>query len=198
MSADRLLEPSETSPVSLALAKQHLLISHSADDALINQIIAAATKYGEEICNRSFVEAVWQALFPAWPEVDPCKDTYLELSRGNLNPADLVVQYVDSTGAEQMLASSVYLADDANVPGRIRLAPDQSWPETQKRWDAVRVTYTVGWIADEVPEPIVQALLLLIGTMYEYRTNEITGSIVSKISFSFEHLLSPYRIITIK
>lgn len=200
--SDRLITEAAAFPVDLDLAKAHLLIDHAADDVLIEQILGAATKYAEQFCNRGFVEQEWQALFPAWP-TQPCgappRDVYLELSRGNLFDAALVeVEYVDSTGAVQTLDDSVYLIDDASVPGRIRLAPDQSWPELQSRWDAVRVTYTVGWDADDVPEPIKQAILLLIAQMYENRTPEVTGTIVSPIQFSFEALLSTYRIVSIQ
>lgn len=194
---DRLVEPADGDAVSLELAKKHLVIDHAVDDVLIAQIIGAATKYAEEICNRGFVVQTWEAVFRRFPVSSCGEDTYLELKRGNVIDPAPVITYRDAAGASQTLASSVYLVDDVSVPGRVRLAPDQEWPTIQNRWDAVRVEYTVGWAADEVPEPIVQALLLLIAQMYENRTPEITGTIVSKIEFSFNALLSPYRILAV-
>lgn len=194
---DRLVEPADGDAVSLELAKKHLVIDHEVDDALITQIIGAATKYAEEICNRGFVTQKWEAVFRAFPVSSCGEDTYLELKRGNVISPVPVITYRDGAGAAQTLAGSVYLLDDVSVPGRIRLAPDQTWPTIQNRWDAVRIAYTVGWPEGEVPEPIVQALLLLIAQMYENRTPEITGTIVSKIQFSFDALLSPYRILAV-
>jgi uncharacterized phiE125 gp8 family phage protein len=194
---DRLVEPADGDAVSLELAKAHLVIDHTIDDALITQIIGAATAYAEEICNRGFVEQTWEAVFRSFPVSSCGEDTYLELKRGNLIDPTPVITYRDAAGASQTLATSVYLVDDVSVPGRIRLAPDQTWPTIQNRWDAVRVEYTVGWPDGDVPKPIVQALLLLIAQMYENRTPEITGTIVSKIEFSFNALLSPYRILAV-
>lgn len=193
---DRIVTPAVDSAVSLALAKAHLVIDHTADDTLIAQIIEAATKYAEAFCNRGFVTQRWEAVFTGFPVVTPSScDAFLELRRGNLlaSPAP-VVTYRDAAGVAQTLASTVYLLDDVSIPGRVRLAPDQTWPDVQARWDAVRVAYSVGWAAADLPEPIVQALLLLISQLYENRTPELSGTIVSAVRFSFEALLAPYRI----
>jgi uncharacterized phiE125 gp8 family phage protein len=193
---ERLVSPPDDDLLTLEMAKLHLVLETSDDDVLLEQIVAAATKHAEAFCGRGFVIQGWEALFPAFPVADPCKDTYFELSKGNISdPDEVEVKYVDSEGVEQTLDPTGYLVDDASVPGRVRLAPDASWPSTQKRWDAVRITYEVGWEPAAVPEPIKQAVLLLISQMYEQRTPEVTGTIVSPIKFSFEALLSPFRII---
>lgn len=198
--ADRLVSPPATTPVSLEEAKAHLVVDHAADDDLILLLIAAATTYAEDFCHRVFVAQTWQALFPAFPVAppsNPCADVYLELRRGTLVPDGLVVKYLDTNGTEQTLDASTYLVDDASDPGRLRLAPDASWPSVQTRWDAVRVTYTAGWNEGEVPAPIKQAVLLLVSQMYEHRVPEVSGTIVSPVRFSFEALLSTFRILAL-
>lgn len=195
---ERLVTPPDDELLTVEMAKLHLVLETEEDDDLLEQIIAAAVKHAEGWCNRGFVLQTWEAIFSSFPLPDPCKDTFLELSKGNLSdPAEVEVEYVDSAGATQTLDPSGYLVDDATVPGRVRLAPDASWPSTQKRWDAVRVTYEVGWEPALVPEPIKQAVLLLVSQMYEHRTPEVTGTIVSPVKFSFEALLSQFRIISL-
>jgi uncharacterized phiE125 gp8 family phage protein len=190
---DRLVTPASANAVTLELAKKHLVIEHAADDDLITQIVTAANDFAERYCNRGFVEQTWEVLFPAFPVANPCADVYLELRRGKLLEVDSF-KYVDEAGAEQTLSADTYLVDDASDPGRIRLAPDATWPTIQARWDAVRIQYTCGWVEGSVPAPIVQAVLLLISQLYENRTPEVTGTIVASIKFSFEALLSTYRI----
>lgn len=192
---DRLVSaPAAKIAVSLEAAKRHLVIDHAADDTLITLLLEAATTYAERYCNRVFLAQTWQALFPAFPVIDPCADTFLELSRGTLADDAPIVKYLDTAGVEQTLSASVYTVDDASDPGRVRLAPDQEWPSTLARWDAVRVEYVAGYNEDEVPAPIQQAILLLVAQMYENRTPEVTGTIVTPIRFAFEALLDVYRI----
>jgi hypothetical protein len=49
--------------------------------------------------------------------------------------------------------------------------------------------------ADELPEPIRQAMLLLISQMYEHRTPEVIGALIGKVDFAFDALIGPYRLV---
>jgi hypothetical protein len=57
----------------------------------------------------------------------------------------VTVTYLDSDGAEQTLDEEVYAL---LTSGRLVLVPDQSWPSTYSRAEAVTVAYDVG-IEDE-------------------------------------------------
>lgn len=105
------------------------------------------------------------------------------------------VKYLDGNGTQQTIASSDYLLDVVSVPGRVRLAYGASWPAHREQWDAVRVRYVVGWAVASVPQPIKQALLLLVSQMYEHRTPEVIGGAVSPIQFAVDALLRPYRLV---
>lgn len=126
---------------------------------------------------------------------------YIELSGGHLadTPAISVV-YLDTAGATQTLAAGAYVVQglgNDNMCGRLWLNVNggYSWPNTLDRFDAVKVTYTVGWTQLKLPRPIVQAMLLLISQMYEYRTPEITGTIATKLEWTIDVLTSPYRLL---
>lgn len=76
---------------------------------------------------------------------------------------------------------------------------DGYWPpgigQQLRRWDAVRVRYTVGWATEtDVPAPIRQATLLLVAQLYENRVPEVDRT-MSKVSFAVDALLSPYRLV---
>ena len=61
--------------------------------------------------------------------------------------------------------------------------------------DAVTITDTgTGlFFLGEIPQPIVQALKIIVGHLYEHRELVVTGQTVTKIPSSAQMLLSPYR-----
>ncbi len=139
------------------------------------------------------------------------QEQHVRLPRGQLAPlADLLaitpalnpepdspvisVKYIDPNGDEQTLDPDQYSVDAASVPGRLRLAHNCSWPSTREQWDAVKVVYWVGWAAARVPEPIKQAILLLVSQLYEHRTPEVIARAIVQIQFTFDALLAPYSL----
>jgi hypothetical protein len=215
---ERLTVEPESEPVSLAEVKTQLSLETAEDDAFLEQVlIPAARRHVEAHCNRGIVQQTWEAVldafpcasqyarhscFPTFSGQGACKvcQLYIELPHGQLatlvddDPAVESIKYIDLAGDEQILDTDEYSIDTLSVPGRVHLAYGKSWPQARKQWDAVKITYVVGWEADAVPEPIKQAMLLLISQMYEHRVPEITGTIINAVKFSYEALLSPYRI----
>jgi hypothetical protein len=134
----------------------------------------------------------------------PCRacKLFIELPHGQLatleddDPAVESIKYIDTAGSEITLATSEYSVDAVSVPGRVHLAYGKSWPSARSQWDAVKVVYSVGWAVDVVPEPIKQAILLLVSQMYENRVPEVERAL-TPIEFSFGALLAPYRIISL-
>ena len=184
----RLVTPPALEPVTLAEAKAHLRLEGAEDDAYVTALIQAARQHVEEVCWRGLVTQTWETVLEGFPF---CAE--LDLPGGNLGSIASVT-YVDATGAEQTLATSVYEADTLSVPGRLLLAYGESWPATRCQWNAVKARYTVGWAVADVPAPIKQAILLLVAHFYEQRNPEITGTIVSKVEFAVDALLAPYRL----
>lgn len=217
---EHLTSGPDDEPVSLDEAKAQLRLETSDDDAFVSTLLLIARKHVESYCNRGLVKQKWEAVldeFPnnarspwythscgRWSSFDrwPCQacELFIELRKGQL--ADLgvasaveSVKYIDLAGVQQTLVLNTdYVVNPVNVPGRVHLAFGKSWPEARRQWDAVRITYSVGWAVDAVPEPIKQGMLLLVSQMYEHRVPEVTGTIATAIKFSFEALLNPYRI----
>lgn len=186
----RLITPPAEEPVTLAEAKAHLRLEHDLDDAYVTQLIVAARQYVEKICWRALVSQTWELVLNEFPVSD-----YIELPKGELRSITSVT-YVDANGATQTWDAANYEVDSVTIPGRIRLGYLLSWPSGSRTvWNAVTIRYVVGWAnAAAVPAPIKQAVLLLVSQLYEHRTPEVLGTIVSPVAFSFSALLSPYRL----
>jgi uncharacterized phiE125 gp8 family phage protein len=91
-----------------------------------------------------------------------------------------------------------YFVDDKSEPGRVALAYNKSWPTLSLRpTNAVVVQFTAGYgdAADDVPQRVKQAMLLLIGHWYEHREAVLTGSISKEIEFT-NSLLWLDRVVT--
>jgi hypothetical protein len=62
--------------------------------------------------------------------------------------------------------------DTVNVPGRILLAFQHYWPPTRSQWDAVKITYTVGW---QVRRPFVASKAYAVGDLVYPTTANLNG-----------------------
>lgn len=177
-------------PIGLAEAKDHLRVDISDDDALIDQLILGARKYAEEICGLALITTVfdetWDWRFPE----------RLTPRRAPLQSVGSVT-YVDTEGATQTVAASVYTVDTSSdiERGRIVEAYGKTWPATRRVINAVTLRYTAGFGdgPGDVPEPIKHALLLMIGNGYKHREEIVTGASVAQIPRGALKLLAPWR-----
>ncbi len=108
------------------------------------------------------------------------------------------VEYVDTDGATQTLASSGYQFD---AKGRLSPSYGNSWPSTRSQYDAVTVTYIAGEThAGNVPEDIKHAMLLMIGAADVAREGVVIGAgvVVSEVKNPrAAGLLHPYKVVSV-
>lgn len=159
----RTVGPAVT-PVSVAEAKASSRVDTSDNDALIGTLIDAAVAHLDGpsgTLGRALVQQTWRQDFAAF--VDP-----LRLSVGNLI-AISSISYYDAANVSQTLPTDVYTALSDERGPYVTLKPDQSWPSTYSRPDAVRVTWTAGYGANasDVPASIRQAILIMVATWYD-------------------------------
>lgn len=172
-----------TNPVSLAEAKAHLRVDHSDHDTRIASLIEGATANLDGytgILGRALVTQTWRQDFPA----------FTDLLRLPLRPVAsiTIVTYYDANNAQQTLASTVYgLFSDA-LGAYVALKPDQTFPSTYARRDAVSITYVAGVAASAVPGPIKQAILLQVEILYD----RPDGSPLDGLERASASLLRPY------
>lgn len=100
------------------------------------------------------------------------------------------ITYIDADGVTQTLASSEYtviVGSNAVVP-----AYGKTWPGTRDVPEAVTVTFVAGYgTADDVPDGIVSAGLLMVGDSYDVRRTEYVGVSIQR-SDRVMDILNPY------
>lgn len=171
---------SATDLVPLATAKEHLRVDHNYDDDLIVSYITAALDYIEDYVNRKYRET--QVV-----EFHKLEDK-VELWFPDVENIDLV-QYLDADSRTWVtLIDSEYdfvetrtatiLFDD--TPNNIELDLDEN----------LRVTYTTCSPSDT---RVKQAMLLLIGTLYENREDVVVNMEAMEMPVSCKTLLHPQR-----
>lgn len=144
------------------------------------------------ILGRALITQTWEMYLDDWPATG-CE---IEIP---LPPLQSVtgITYVDTDGATQTLASSVYqIVDRGNSPSAIVLAYNQSWPSIRSQRQAITVTFRAGYgdTPDTIPGAIRHAVKLLAGHLYENREDTLVGTSIAELPFAARHLLAPHRV----
>jgi uncharacterized phiE125 gp8 family phage protein len=190
----KLITPPASEPVTRVEAKDHLRLETTADDTTVDNLIVAARQFVEEFLWRVLITQTWELTLDDFP-TDHVRwsTTEIRLPCGDVQSV-VSVKYDDESGNEQTFSALNYIVD-GYPPARLVLKRAATWPNTSGEILAVRVRFIAGYgLAAAVPQPIKQAMLLLISQMYELRTPEVTAAVISSVKFSFEALLSPYRL----
>jgi uncharacterized phiE125 gp8 family phage protein len=183
-----ILTPPTAEPLSLAEARAHLRIDTFDDDGALAGFILAARQHiesetGVALCTRTLLGTVDD--FPAGKP--------LSLP---VHPVQSVtaVRYHDTAGSLVTWSSAQWEADlTGNVP---RIAPRNgfAWPTPAKKLGAVQVEFVAGYGGPElVPQPVMQAMRLLVGHWYENREAVNVGNIVNAYPMAVSMLLADYR-----
>lgn len=203
-----LVTPPALEPVTLAEAKDHLRVDDSNSDALISELITAARLAAEKTTRRVLITQTWRLAldrFPGRPlpwwdgvrEGADIQETSAEIEIP-LPPLQSVTSLVtlDKNDAQTTFAASNYIVDTNREPGRIVLRSGKTWPAALRVADAIRITYVAGYGSDpgDVPAGIRQAILMLIGHLFENRSavEPETSGVVFPLGVSA--LLNPYVI----
>lgn len=172
-------------PITTANAKAHLRVDVADDDALIDRLVKGARAQVEAYLHRGLVTQTWKYLQDEWTDA-------IWLPMAAPLQSVTAVQYYDTAGALQTLATSTYLVQTTPEPGRIVLAPDKTWPNLQDRALAVEITYVLGWSAiGDILSDIIDALYLLVGHRYLQRGDEEDPE---RLPAAVEALLAPHRV----
>ena len=190
-----------TAPAVVAIstddAKDHLRVTHSDEDSYIDLITAAALGWCENFTNSRMITQTWDLFHDAFPGVSG-----IRLPGGRLQSVTSV-KYTASDDSQTTVATSVYDVATWERPGRIVLSYGQCWPTaTLRTTGGVEVQYVVGYgdAATDIPEPLIQAMKLTIGHLYNNRESIVVdrGSVqVIEVPDSAKALAWPYRIVNI-
>ena len=214
----RATEPANN-PVTLAEAKLHLRIDNADEDALISNLVTAATRWAEDYCDRTFCHTQWQMRVDSFygaigspvqfglkadgnniegrqgtvPNLD------IELPRPPMVQAGtataVTITYTPSAGASTAtLAATEYRVDRQATPGAARPLYGQTWPSHLVDQNSVAVTWWAGYSADgtSVPAPVKSAILMLVSHLWSNR-DAASETALSEVPFGVKALLDTLR-----
>lgn len=163
--------------VTLSEAKNHLKISYSEDDQLIQDCSDFAQAYIQAESGLWLGEQTWRYFLDAFP----C-DRTITIKKGPIKSITSI-KYLDADEDQQTLSASKYVFARDLYRSRIVLRSSESWPDLPCLPQAVEIDivggYKVG--ADtaagetELPKDLRKALFLLINHYFEYRELVYTG-----------------------
>ncbi len=180
--------PASESVIALQDAKSFLGVTHDEDDDLIQSLISGAAAQAEAIMNRTLLQTTRVLLLSHF------RDEIL-LPQPPCISVDQI-QYLDTDGVQQTLASSVYQVNTTAQPARIKLAYNQDWPDYRNgQYNSVTITYKSGYGKNRahIPADIMTALKMIVSTNYDIREDVIVGTIATKIPNGAESILMRHR-----
>ncbi len=186
-------------PIQLADIKEHLRVDSDDDDIILVNVIKAARMSAETRTRSNLVARTWAYKRHAFPGAG-----HFSLPK---NPVVSIVDitYIDASGNSQTLATSVYDLDVGVNPAVVHLKYNQSWPQTRADRNAVTVNFIAGYVAGgttspldpafNIPAPILQAIRMICGDLYENREEVavIFGGGFVAVLPTADRLLAPYR-----
>lgn len=189
----RVVTPADAEPLSLTQVKKHLRLIvedtdvYTQEDDLLNVLISVARQMVEETTNRKLMPAEYDYLVD-----ERSFDDSLAIPLWPIREVQGVL-YFDDSGSEQTLSSDYYEFTDFIDNDKINfLDGAEAFTISSTMRYPVVVQVAVGYESvDEIPKPIIQAMLLMINHWYENREDS-----VRKMPTVAEWLLMPFRIIT--
>ena len=175
-------------PISLAEAKAHLRVDASDEDALIASLITAARMLIERTLGLALVTQSWSYFIDHWPE-----HCCITLPLLPVQTVDAVTVH-DKEGGANVVSAEAYAVDVISAPARLVLTA--TLPSvTRRAFNAYEVAFTAGYGegGTEVPQPICQALLLLVAHWFEGRMPVELGQGPQEVPAIAAGLLQPYR-----
>lgn len=167
-------------PITLAEAKAHMAVDHTADDAVITMMITAARQYAEEMTGLAFITQTWTLALDGWPAVSPWWDGVVEapmsiMSENSRKSIDLpryplqTVTSITTDGAAVDIGAT-FIIDSQRRPGRLVIKSGTAWPSVVQNANGISIVYVAGFgLAVAVPAAIKLGLLQMVAFMYTNR-----------------------------
>ena len=184
----QIVTPPASEPLTLAEVKEFLRVDHSDDDATLAIFITAARQLCESYTRMALLPTTFEEYFDDFPQYTGTFKDEIRLSRSPVS-AVTYVKYIDGNETTITADAAEYKIDTISRPARI--SPDNGWFGTYETINAVFVRYVAGFAdAASVPAPLKHGMMLVIGDMYENRTDS-----VKRLPTASEYLWNPYRVL---
>lgn len=147
-------------PVSLSTAKSHLRVFDASENTLIEAYVRAARQWVEDFTGHIISPRVFVQQFSAWGD-------YIILYR---RPVTAIgsIKYDGVDEDDDQIDFTTFEYSTGQFP--LKIYPASSFP-TLRTNGYITVTYTAGYAtAAEIPDALIQAVLLLVGHFYTTRS----------------------------
>jgi uncharacterized phiE125 gp8 family phage protein len=175
----KVITPPTVEPLTKAEAKQHMGISYTHNDTLVESAIKQAREYCEVYQRRKFVTQTLELYldrFPCGPiEFIDCSPVQSVTS----------IKYTDKDGTEHTINASDYSLDSVSFVNKIDLVYGKTWPTDElKPTNGVVIQFVAGYptiteddgdeevTIAQVPESIKWAMVFHIKSIYDIHTPE--------------------------
>ena len=184
-----LLTAPAAEPLSLVEAKAFLRVEHTADDDVIAALISASCIHIEAQTRRALITQDWRITLDAWPA-----DGRLPIRPAPLRDLTAARVY-DAGGIAHAVDAQSFVADTS--ASALGFAP-WALPSPGRLAAGIDVDVVVGYgdAAADVPEPLRQAIRLLIAHWYENRGLAAVGT-VTILPTTVASLIAPYRMLAL-
>lgn len=172
--------------VDTTAAKSYLRVTTSSEDGVVAAIVAAAIAWVENYTGHVLSSRVVEDTFGEWGD-------YLTLYHQPITVGDptptLVVEYTDDEG--DFIEYEARVIRDFKYPWTIHPPYGFSFPSIGGP-ATIRVAYTAGYAAGQVPVPLNQAVYLLVGHWFSNRSALQDGDLI-EAPLAVKSLCAPYR-----
>lgn len=186
-----LLSGPAAEPVTLAEAKQFIRVEHDDDDDVITALIAGARIHIETLTRRALITQTWRIVRDAWPENG-------RLALLPVPLVELVAVRIWANGTTQTIDLAGFALDSASAPAMLVFTRGTLMPpERPSAGIEIDMTCGYGDAAEDVPEPMRQAIRMLVAHWYENRGMVTLGQEVATVAATVAALIGPYRVLSL-
>lgn len=170
----RTVEGPALEPMTRVEAKQHMGISSSHNDALVDSAITQAREYCEAYQRRKFITQTLDYYLDGFPSED-----FIEFLSCSPVQSVTSIKYTDNTGVEHTMPSADYSLDNISFINKIDLAFSKRWPSALlKPGNSVVVRFVAGYTATktgdvtitDLPQTVRWAMAMHIKSIYDTHT----------------------------
>jgi len=181
----RTVEPA-SEPVTLAVVKTHLRLSHDSEDELIDGLIRAAREDVERTTGVAMIDQNWRLVRDHWPRGDR-----LALVRHPVREI-LSVTLFDKEGEADVMDPADYQLDDVSRPARLHF---KRRPQSLRAMNGVEIDFKAGFggVGTDVPDLLRRAVLMLVAHWYEFRASIGPGQQPASYPAGYDRLIAGYR-----
>ena len=187
-----LLTGPAVEPISLAEAKAFLRVAHDDDDGVITALIAGARVHIEAQTRRALITQDWRLVRDVWPA-----DGRLLVLPAPLREFS-AARIIRRDASEHSVDLDLFIVDKAGAPAVLAFTPG-TLPISDRPAAGIELDIEAGYgdAPADVPEPLRQAIRLLVAHWYENRGLTTIGHEVAVLPRTVAALVAPYVVLAL-